>query len=178
MILGAHRSGLKAQALLVGVYVAAIVLILLVPPSAATLVPEFADVADEYFGDVAPALGQLFGLPDLTLDGRMAGLLAFLYTYHYLNWFIKADVIRWADVPKLRLALIAVGSVGSSALDFYDDALGIAFLLTLSNLHVFLELPLNSISLRQLGTIAGQALMAKTPASASAPATNPTGTPT
>src|SRR3954465_478107 len=48
MILGAHRSGLKAQALLVGIYVAAIALILLVPPSAATLVPEFADVSDEY----------------------------------------------------------------------------------------------------------------------------------
>jgi hypothetical protein len=34
-------------------------------------------------------------------------------------------------------------------------------LLALSSLHVFLEFPLNSINLRQLGTIAAQAVMPK-----------------
>jgi hypothetical protein len=164
MIVGAHKSGLKAHWLLIVVYIAAIALIIVAPPSAASAIPEFAEVARDYFGDVAPALGQLFGLPDLTLDGRMTGLLAFLYTYHYLNWFIKADVIRWADVPKPRLVLVAAGSAGSTALYFHDYALGFTFLLALSNLHVFLEFPLNSISLRQLGTIAAQAATARSPA--------------
>jgi len=154
MIVGAHKSGLRAHWLLIAVYLAAIALITVAPPSSASAIPEFAEVARDYFGDVAPALGQLFGIADLTLDGRMTGLLAFLYTYHYLNWFIKADVIRWADVPKPRLVLVAAGSAGSTALYFHDYALGFTFLLALSNLHVFLEFPLNSISLRQLGTIA------------------------
>ena len=166
MIVGAHKSGLKAHWLLIAVYLAAIALIVAVPPSAASAIPDFAEVAHDYFGDVAPALGQLFGIPDLTLDGRMTGLLAFLYTYHYLNWFIKADVIRWTDVPKARLALVALGSAGSTALYFHDYALGFTFLLALSNLHVFLEFPLNSISLRQLGTIALGAVRPKTQAQA------------
>jgi hypothetical protein len=166
MFVGAHKSGLKAHWLLIAVYLAAIVLIVAVPPSATSAIPGFAEVAYEYFGDVAPALGQLLGIPDLTLDGRMTGLLAFMYTYHYLNWFIKADVIRWADVPKPRLALVALGSAGSTALYFHDYALGFTFLLALSNLHVFLEFPLNSISLRQLGTIAAGAVMPRTRADA------------
>jgi hypothetical protein len=166
MIVGAHKSGLKAHWLLIAVYLAGVALIVAVPPSAASAIPEFAEVAHEYFGDVAPALGQLFGIPDLTLDGRMTGLMAFLYTYHYLNWFIKADVIRWADVPKPRLVLVAAGSAGSTALYFHDYALGFTFLLALSNLHVFLEFPLNSISIRQLGTIAVGAVRPKEPARA------------
>jgi hypothetical protein len=169
MIVGAHKSGLKAHWLLIAVYLAAIALIVAVPPSEASAIPGFAEVAYEYFGDVAPALGALLGIPDLTLDGRMTGLLAFMYTYHYLNWFIKADVIRWADVPKPRLALVALGSAGSTALYFHDYALGFLFLLALSNLHVFLEFPLNSISLRQLGTIAAAAVRPKVQAPAGTP---------
>jgi hypothetical protein len=33
----------------------------------------------------------------LQLDTRLTSLLAFIYTYHYLNWFIKAEVIRWNE---------------------------------------------------------------------------------
>ena len=81
--------------MLVALYVAAIILILVVPPSAATLVPSFAKAGEDYFANVAPALGRLFGIPDLRLDTRLASLLAFVYTYHYLNWFIKAEIIHW-----------------------------------------------------------------------------------
>ena len=162
MIVGAHKSGLKAHALLVVLYLAAIALIVAAPPSEATAIPEFAEVAREYFGDVAPALGRVLGIPDLRLDGRMTGLLAFLYTYHYLNWFIKADVIRWGDIPRWRLAFVAIGSVALSALYFHDYALGFMLLLALSNLHVFLEFPLNGASLRQLMAIATQAVSART----------------
>jgi hypothetical protein len=156
MLVGAWRAGSMAQALLVVVYLAAIALIAIVPPSAATAIPAFADTARDYFGGVAPALGQVIGVPQLKLDGRMTGLLAFIYSYHYLNWFIKAEVTRWSDMPKARMALIAAASAACTGLYFYDYALGFVVLLALSLLHVVLEFPLNTISLRQLGSIAGQ----------------------
>jgi hypothetical protein len=156
MMLGAYRSGSKAQALLVVVYLMAIGVILVLPPSAATQIPAFAKAGQEYFGNVGPALGRLLGVANLRLDTRLTSLLAFVYTYHYLNWFIKADVIRWAEIPRLRQALVAAASATSTALYFYDYAFGFTVLLALSLVHVVLEFPLNSLALRQLGVAAGQ----------------------
>jgi hypothetical protein len=159
MTLGAYRSGSKAQALLVVVYLLAVGIILVVPPSAATQIPAFAKAGQEYFGNVGPALGRLLGVANLRLDTRLTSLLAFVYTYHYLNWFIKADVIRWAEIPKLRLALLVAASAASTALYFYDYAFGFTVLLALSLVHVVLEFPLNSLALRQLGGAVGQGFM-------------------
>ena len=85
--------------------------ILIVPPSVRMFVPEFARLDVDFFGPIAPSLGGLFGMPDLQFAGRITGLLAFVYTYHYLNWFIKADVIRWSKMPRPRLIAVAVLSV-------------------------------------------------------------------
>src|SRR5271169_476054 len=166
MTLGAYRAGSKAQALLVVVYLAAIGIILVVPPSAATQIPAFAKAGQEYFGNVGPALGRLFGIANLRLDTRLTSLLAFVYTYHYLNWFIKADVIRWAAIPRLRLALVAAASVASTALYFYDYAFGFTVLLALSLVHVVLEFPLNSLAARQLGGAIRQAVLQNLPPAA------------
>ena len=81
-----------------------------------------------------------------------------MYTYHYLNWFIKVEVIRWADVPKKRLAAIAALSVASTAFYFYDYELGFAYLLALSLTHVLLEFPLNNVSIRELAAISAQSI--------------------
>ena len=156
MILGAARSRSLVQFVLVGVYVAALILILAAPPSAATAIPAFAKLAHDSFGNVPQALGFALGISDLKLDARLTGLLSFVYTYHYLNWFIKAEVIRWADVPKARLAAVAALSVAATAFYFYDYALGFALLLSLSLTHVLLEFPLNALSLRQLGALVGE----------------------
>jgi hypothetical protein len=169
MTLGAWRSGSRTQGALIVIYLAVIALILLVPPSGRTVVPQFAQVAHDYFGDVAPELGKLFGVPDLKLDGRIAALLAFVYTYHYLNWFVKAEVIRWADVPAPRLAFLAAASIASTGLYFYDYQIGFVVLLELSLLHVLLEFPLNSLSLRQLGGLAREAVTQRVQARATPP---------
>jgi hypothetical protein len=161
MMLGAFRSGQKVQWVLVALYLAAIALILLAPPNAATLIPSFAAAGHDYFANVGPALGRLFGIPDLRLDTRLTSLLAFIYTYHYLNWFIKAEVIRWNAMSRGRLALVVAASAASTALYFYDYAFGFTVLLALSLAHIVLEFPLNSLALRQLGTaIAGSATKA------------------
>ena len=156
MTLGAYRAGSKAQTLLVVIYLMAIGIILVAPPSVATQIPAFAKAGQDYFGNVGPALGRLLGIDDLKLDTRLTSLLAFVYTYHYLNWFIKADVIRWAEIPKPRLALLVAASAASTALYFYDYAFGFTVLLALSLVHVVLEFPLNSLALRQLGVAVGQ----------------------
>src|SRR6202042_2293156 len=149
MVLGAVRSGSKMQALLVLLYLAAILILLVVPPSAETQIPAFAKVAQEDFGKVEPALEWPIGIVTKKLDARLTSLLAFVYTYHYLNWFIKAEVIRWAAIPRLRLALVAAASAASTALYFYDYAFGFTVLLALSLVHVVLEFPLNSLALQQ-----------------------------
>jgi len=157
MTLGAFKSKSRAQFGLVGVYLLAIAAILILPPSQATVIPSLAKIGHDYFGDIGPALGAVFGVPNLTLDARITGLLSFLYTYHYLNWFIKADVIRWAAVPRPRLIAIAALSLAATGLYFYNYVVGFMVLLLLSLIHVLLEFPLNSLSIGQLGAAIGEA---------------------
>ncbi|HKS18070.1 MAG TPA: hypothetical protein VJS63_02525 [Bradyrhizobium sp.] len=160
MALGAYRSASRMQAFLVVAYVLAVAIILALPPTAEVRIPAFASAAQEYFENVGPALGKLFGAPDLKLDTRLTSLLAFVYTYHYLNWFIKVDIIRWADVPRARLAMMVAASVGATALYFYEYTWGFILLLVLSLAHVLLEFPLNALSVRQLGGVAASGLHA------------------
>ena len=162
MVLGAWRAHSVFQAALVAVYLVGIALILAVPPWGVTVIPTFAPVARDYFGTVPLALGALSGVPGLRLDPRLTGLLSFVYTYHYLNWFIKAEIINWADIPRSRWVLVGAVSAASTGLYFYDYALGFSVLLALSLLHVVLEFPLNALAARQLGDMIGRALMPKT----------------
>jgi hypothetical protein len=156
MIVGALRSGSVAQAVLIALYLLAIGFILVVPPSTSIVIPTFAEYGRDYFGGVAPALGRLVGVRDLGLDVRLGALLGFMYTYHYFNWFIKADLLRWFDMPRARMALVGAGSVASTGLYFYDYALGFSILLALGMVHVFLEFPLNALTIRQLGDAIGR----------------------
>jgi hypothetical protein len=70
-------------------------------------------------------------------------LIAFAYTYHYLNWFSKTSIIRWHEIPKRRLAAIVAAWIGSVAVYVYDYTLGLSLLYMVSLLHVLLEFPLN-----------------------------------
>jgi hypothetical protein len=159
MALGAYRSGEKFQWLLVALYLGAIAMLLIAPPTAATLIPSFAKAGHDYFANVAPALGRLFGIPGLRLDNRLTSLLAFVYTYHYLNWFIKAEIIHWNAMTKKRLAVVVMASGASTALYFYDYAFGFTVLLAFSLAHIVLEFPLNVLALRQLGAAIGSSAM-------------------
>ena len=151
MILGAWRAGGRAQFGLVGAYLLAIVLIVAAPPSEATRIPALQGLAETSFSDIPKAIGAVLGQPDLNFDGRIAGLLSFVYTYHYLNWFIKAEVIRWADIPRRRLIGVALLSLAATGFYFVNYRLGFTVLLLLSLVHVLLEFPLNTLALRELG---------------------------
>lgn len=79
---------------------------------------------------------------------RIQTLIAFAYTYHYLNWFSKTGIIRWHQTARWRLVLAGGIWVASVALYFYNYHWGLVALFFLSMLHVFLEFPLNVQSVR------------------------------
>lgn len=86
---------------------------------------------------------------------RIQGFIAFAYTYHYLNWFSKTEVIKWHKIPRAQLILaIAIWAV-SIALHLVSVKLGIMFIALLSMLHVVMEFPLNH---RSFASIAQQLL--------------------
>ena len=75
--------------------------------------------------------------------------IAFAYTYHYLNWFSKTSIIGWhKGTSKTRLIAIAAIWVASISFYLYDYRTGIIVLFFLSFLHVFLEFPLNIVSVK------------------------------
>ena len=165
MVLGACRARSPVQFVLTGLYLLSITMILVIPPSATTRIPQLEGLAETSFSDVQHALGATVGVPDLSFDGRIAGLLSFVYTYHYLNWFIKAEVIRWNRIPRLRLAGVAVLSAGATIFYFINYRLGFTVLLLLSLLHVLMEFPLNVLSMRELGGLASGAFRRNKPPS-------------
>ncbi len=82
---------------------------------------------------------------------RIQIFIAFAYTYHYLNWFSKTSIIGWKNaITKKNAGIILVVWVTSISLYIYDFATGFVALFFLSFLHVFLEFPLNVITIREI----------------------------
>ncbi|MFT3678807.1 MAG: hypothetical protein QM791_00955 [Ferruginibacter sp.] len=77
--------------------------------------------------------------------------IAFAYTYHYLNWFSKTEVIRWHKVPKARFIAVIILWIISLVLYGYNYGLGLRWLYFLSFCHVLLEFPLNMVSITGIG---------------------------
>ena len=78
-------------------------------------------------------------------------IIAFAYTYHYINWFSKTRVINWHRIPLARSIIIGLLWLASVALYFYNYRLGIKWLFMLSLAHVILEFPLNHRSFIGIG---------------------------
>jgi hypothetical protein len=73
--------------------------------------------------------------------------IAFAYTYHYLNWFSKTEIIKWHKVPKARFIGVIILWIVSLVLYGVNYALGLRWLYFLSFCHVLLEFPLNVVSI-------------------------------
>ena len=99
---------------------------------------------------------SLFGLDGGVFDSAaglaVMRLIAFAYTYHYLNWFSKTSIIRWHHVTRRRAVLIFAAWGGAVALYFFDYATGLSVLYMLSVLHVLLEFPLDHQTFAGIGT--------------------------
>jgi hypothetical protein len=106
------------------------------PPVAAT------ESVRRVYSFFEPLNVQLMSLLGATENAVMR-LIAFAYTYHYLNWFSKTSIIKWHEVPKRRLVAIVAAWIGSVGVYVYDYAMGLSLLYMVSLLHVLLEFPLN-----------------------------------
>jgi len=86
-----------------------------------------------------------------TMELRMMMFIAFIYLYHYLNWFSKTTIIQWhKSLTKLRSIAIVSIWILMMGLFYYDFRLGFIVALFFSLLHVILELPLNFMSIKGL----------------------------
>lgn len=76
--------------------------------------------------------------------------LAFIYTYHYLNWFSKTGVIGWAEGNKTRVWTMVFIWFALLSVYVIDIQAGFYVAIVLSVLHVVLEFPLNVHVARKL----------------------------
>lgn len=81
---------------------------------------------------------------------RIQSFIAFSYTYHYLNWFSKVNIIKWHKVSGNSWKIITLLWLASIALYRYDYKVGFMALILLSLLHVFLEFPLNVLTFKSI----------------------------
>ena len=145
---GALRRKSRAALLSLGVFIACAASFFLVNQPAA-----FAASARirEIYGFFEPLNQQLMALVgssgeavyDSATGLAVMRLIAFAYTYHYLNWFSKTSIIKWHQVPRARAAAIVLAWTAAVALYFVDYGMGLSVLYVLSLLHVLLEFPLN-----------------------------------
>lgn len=86
--------------------------------------------------------------PDATIlaDPAAAGVLrvlAFIYLFHYLNWFTKTELLQWHHVSARSWTAILFLYAISTGIYIWNFTIGFYIVNFLSLLHVFLEFPLN-----------------------------------
>jgi hypothetical protein len=82
---------------------------------------------------------------------KVQTFIAFCYTYHYLNWFSKTSIIGWHKTfSKPKLLIILIIWLSMVGIYYYDYVIGLLVLFILSMLHVFLEFPLNILTVKTI----------------------------
>lgn len=121
-------------------------------------IPEWAKsiFIDNNFHFLNLNIAKTFGLSDgnafyfyETSFLKIQIFLAFAYTYHYLNWFSKTSIIGWyKSITKRNSIIIAAVWILTVVLYAVNYKTGFILLVFLSTLHVFLEFPLNVLSIK------------------------------
>jgi hypothetical protein len=147
VLYGALKSRSRSGLISLAVFVVCVASFFVFMP-AGTAPPEPLRRAYSFFEPLNLQLAALFGLPPASIYESSTGLavmrlIAFAYTYHYLNWFSKTSIIRWHQVPRARAIGIVALWVLAVALYLVDYSLGLAVLYAASLLHVLLEFPLD-----------------------------------
>lgn len=158
------RTGYISLAVFVGM---AAILLLYRPQPSGGVVDAFVTAQYKRFGALNIWLLRTLGLSTAGANasdpfefsaGAIAVMrfIAFAYLYHYLNWFSKTKIIRWHEVSKTRLAVVAVIWIAAIVLYAVDYDLGFKALFFLSALHVMLELPLDVRTIIGIGSEFGK----------------------
>lgn len=154
MLFGALKSKSKIGLISVGVFAAcAVSFFVFFPTFNFYKVSVYAEKAlmDSGFIVLNKSILELFSLGEYTRETVFTSsiglgimrFIAFAYTYHYLNWFSKTEIIKWHQVPRKQLLTVLLLWVFSVLLYAYDYYVGLVALYFLSMLHVLLEFPLN-----------------------------------
>ncbi|TAL28732.1 MAG: hypothetical protein EPN97_14130 [Alphaproteobacteria bacterium] len=156
LLLGARRTRELPDIVSAGAWVLCVLFVFVIPPEVSfRFGPGLFDGQRALFDPAAEILGAR--QPGLDHSWASAyGLLTFIFTYHYLNWFSKTELLKWHQVPLPRGIAIAALYLSAIGLYFYDYGIGFRALLFLSLLHVFLEFPLNLQTLRALMALRGE----------------------
>ncbi len=104
------------------------------------------------FEYVGKFMAHIFTLDSADSMRSLLGFLSFAYTYHYLNWFSKVNVIKWNQISYKRLIVLVALYIISIGIYLYDYQLGMSAIFFLSFLHVVLEFPLNVLTFKDLGS--------------------------
>lgn len=155
LLLGARRTRSPANIVSAGVWVLCVIFVFVVPPEVSF---RFSSGLFDGQRTLFDPAAEILGARQPGLDHSWAsayGLLTFIFTYHYLNWFSKTELLKWHQVPLPRGIAIVALYLSAIGLYFYDYGIGFRALLFLSLLHVFLEFPLNIQTFRALMTFRG-----------------------
>lgn len=103
------------------------------------IVPHFMGIS--FFAPTVEYL-QKIGFSRAT-NTQLFGFLSFAYTYHYLNWFSKSEVIHWNRIPAWRMIALVILCAITLSLYAFNYIVGFLSILIVSYAHVLLEFPLN-----------------------------------
>ncbi|MEI8381124.1 MAG: hypothetical protein WCJ09_13410 [Planctomycetota bacterium] len=147
VLYGALKSNSRSGLISLAVFVLCIVGCLIIPGNG-LLPPANLRQAYQPFEPLNVQLGHFLGQSPATIYNSSEGaaimrLIAFAYTYHYLNWFSKTSIIGWHAVSRPRALLIIGVWISSVVLYGTSYFAGFAVLYAASLLHVLLEFPLN-----------------------------------
>jgi len=155
VLYGALRSRSGSALISLGIYAVCAASFFVIHPSIA---PAAQAIRRNYafFEPLNQQLMALFGYAPADLYASPGGivvmrLIAFAYTYHYLNWFSKTSIIKWHEVSRRRAAAIGVLWLAAVGVYAYDYAIGVGVLYLLSMLHVLLEFPLDHQTFAGIG---------------------------
>jgi hypothetical protein len=154
ILYGALKSRSTSGILSFIIFIAcALIFFLFAPDNFGIPVTEYGKKAYSFFRIVNTSIYNTLGFGNLRIDDAalyfdskavaIMRFIAFAYTYHYLNWFSKTTVIKWNQISKSRMMVIAILWVISVILYLFSYTIGFYALFLLSMLHVFLEFPLN-----------------------------------
>ena len=151
ILYGSHKNQQSRRGkLLILLYLSCVALLIFLPTTAQQLSIKIAESIDAFI-PLANQLSQMFNPrqheSSLTPAFRF---IAFAYTFHYLNWFVKVNTIKWHKISRTRTTLISIFWLASVLIYTIDLQLGLKVLFILSITHVILEFPLNALSISGL----------------------------
>ncbi len=121
-----------------------------VTPGITMISTDFVDQNLSNFDGLVDYIVQLLSVEGINAH-KVLAFLSFAYTYHYLNWFSKTEVIKWHLIPRKRLVGIVAIYLVAISIYLVDFRTGFLVLSFLSLLHVVLEFPLNVVSIKMIG---------------------------